>query len=168
MFSVSWLRFGNVNIQTRDEARVRSKRQDAWHVGWSVVNHLCLVHPINPNNNKSIKMSVDEMEGVVHEVDTSEDIRANFQLLERAVAQFDNRFTLRAIRAISSLRKKLPDTKIAALDVKKKPAKEILAEAEQLLAKNGQAKKEAVPEVEIYIGILIQVSHFSLLPRLQC
>jgi 26S proteasome regulatory subunit N3 len=113
-------------------------------------------------------MSIDEMEGVVHEVDTSEDIRANFQLLERAVAQFDTRFTLRAIRAISSLRKKLPDTKIAALDVAKKPVKEILAEAEQLLAKNGQPKKEAVPEVEVYIGILIQASLVNMILYIHC
>jgi len=35
------------------------------------------------------------------------DIRNNFSLLERAVAQFDARFTLRALRSISSLRKRL-------------------------------------------------------------
>jgi 26S proteasome regulatory subunit N3 len=41
-------------------------------------------------------MSIDEMEGIVQAVDASDDIRANFALLERAVAQFDTRFTLRA------------------------------------------------------------------------
>lgn len=102
-------------------------------------------------------MSVDEMEGVVSEVDTSDEIRANFQLLERAVAQFDTRFTLRAIRAISSLRKKLPETKLASLKISGRTSKDVLAEAEALLGKNGQAKKESVPEVEVYIGILIQV-----------
>ncbi|KAI9676853.1 MAG: 26S proteasome non-ATPase regulatory subunit [Caeruleum heppii] len=35
------------------------------------------------------------------------DIRANFPLLERAVAQFDPRFSLRALRSISSVRKQL-------------------------------------------------------------
>src|SRR6185436_4120256 len=37
----------------------------------------------------------------------TKDILSNFSLLEKAVAQFDTRFTLRALRSISSLRKKL-------------------------------------------------------------
>jgi hypothetical protein len=154
-------------LESGDEARVCiSSRMSPWHELRR--QHLCLLRLLLPKpNRKSIKMSVDEMEGVVHEVDTSEDIRANFQLLERAVAQFDTRFTLRAIRAISSLRKKLPDTKIASLDVKRTTAKEILSDAEQLLAKSGQPKKEVVPEVEIYIGILIQASFFTLSPCLE-
>src|SRR5450759_3690375 len=83
-------------------------------------------------NNKPFKMSVDEMDVDVPEVviDPSEEIRAQFPLLERAVAQFDTRFTLRAIRSISSLRKKLGETKIASLDVKK-PVRELLADAEK-------------------------------------
>lgn len=104
-------------------------------------------------------MSIDEMEGVVQEVDTSEDIRANFLLLERAVVQFDTRFTLRAIRAISSLRKKLGDTKIATVDVTKKVTnvREIIEDVEMAL-EGGALRKGSVPEIEIYIGILIQVS----------
>jgi 26S proteasome regulatory subunit N3 len=97
-------------------------------------------------------MSVDEMEGVVQ--DPSEDFKANFQLLERAVAQFDTRFTLRALRSISSLRKKLAETKVAQLDVKK-PIRELLPEAERELT--GEAKKDSVPEIRIYIAILVQV-----------
>jgi hypothetical protein len=152
-------------LKSGDEARVYISRRKALGVSFVVNTSACLVYTTPKPTCKSIKMSVDEMEGVVHEVDTSEDIRANFQLLERAVAQFDTRFTLRAIRAISSLRKKLPDTKIASLDVKRKTAKEILSDAEQLLAKSGQPKKEVVPEVEVYIGILIQASCFTPSPR---
>lgn len=96
-------------------------------------------------------MSIDEMEGVV--TDTAEDFRINFQLLERAVVQFDSRFTLRAIRSISSLRKKLAESKIAGLKLGK-PMQELLSTAERELA--GEAKKESVPEVRIYIGLLIQ------------
>jgi 26S proteasome regulatory subunit N3 len=100
-----------------------------------------------------IKMSVDEMEGVVQ--GPSEDFKTNFQLLERAVAQFDTRFTLRALRSISSLRKTLADTKIAQLDVKK-PVADVLSTAEKELS-GGESKKDVVPEVRMYIGVLIQV-----------
>jgi 26S proteasome regulatory subunit N3 len=103
-------------------------------------------------------MSVDEMEVDAPEVaaDPSAEIRAQFPLLERAVAQFDTRFTLRAIRSISSLRKKLSETKIASLDVKK-PVRELLADAEKQLSKAGETKKESIPEFNIYLGILLQV-----------
>jgi 26S proteasome regulatory subunit N3 len=112
-------------------------------------------------------MSVDEMEVDVPEVtvDPSEEIRAQFPLLERAVAQFDTRFTLRAIRSISSLRKQLSETKIASLDVKK-PVRELLAEAEKQLSKAGEAKKESIPEFNIYLGILLQVGVHFYLPLL--
>ena len=100
-------------------------------------------------------MSVDEMEGVVQ--DPSEEFKTSFQLLERAVAQFDTRFTLRSLRSISSLRKKLADTKIAQLAEfdSKKSVEEVLAAAEKELT--GEPKKESVPEIRIYIAILIQV-----------
>ena len=94
------------------------------------------------------KMSVDEMEDVVQH---DADFKTNFELLDRAVAQFDPRFTLRALRSISSLRKKLTGTRIAGINLKR-PVPEILAEAEKELS--GASK---VPEVRIYIGILIQV-----------
>lgn len=43
-------------------------------------------------------------------VQTTNDIKSNFALLDRAVALFDARFTLRALRSISSIRKRLtPD-----------------------------------------------------------
>lgn len=104
-------------------------------------------------------MSVDEMEGVVQ--DPSEDFKANFVLLERAVAQFDTRFTLRALRSISSLRKKLAETKIAQIAKfeSKKAVTDVLVDAEKELT--GDAKKESVPEIRIYIAILIQVLTFD-------
>lgn len=92
------------------------------------------------------------MEGVVQ--DPSEDFKTNFLLLERAVAQFDTRFALRALRSISSLRKKLVETKLAQLNIKK-PLKDLLPEAEKALT--GEAKKDSIPEIRIYIAILIQV-----------
>jgi PAB1-binding protein PBP1 len=113
----------------------------------------------HPNNNlttkSQVKMSIEEMEGVMQE--PSSDFKTNFALLERAVAQFDTRFILRSLRSISSLRKKLADTKIAQIakfDSKKSVA-EVLVEAEKELT--GDAKKESVPEIRIYIAILIQV-----------
>lgn len=92
------------------------------------------------------------MEGVIQ--DPSEDFKTNFLLLERAVAQFDTRFALRALRSISSLRKKLAETKLAQLNIKK-PLKDLLPEAEKALT--GEAKKDSIPEIRIYIAILIQV-----------
>ncbi|OCK85155.1 hypothetical protein K432DRAFT_318794 [Lepidopterella palustris CBS 459.81] len=129
----------------------------------------------------------ESMEGVVStdteqpaienvEQKTVADIRSNFSLLERAVAQFDTRFTLRALRSISSLRKRLTDRVLCSVIVltyaPSNPTARFLIEATgldgqaitgivaQLKAEVDKSKgllKEVIPEIDVYIGILIQV-----------
>jgi len=111
--------------------------------------------------------------------DRKEDIRANFALLERAVAQFDARFTLRALRSISSLRKRLDqktlcDVIISAYPAESDTAKTLIqaagidssmvksmSEQASKLKANGSSTKSSVhdvaPEIDIYLAILIQV-----------
>lgn len=121
------------------------------------------------------------------------DIKSNFALLDRAVTLFDARFTLRALRSISSLRKRLTPEIIAQAIAESFPATSSSASvAKQLLAtigkqdvalgrqsgsemevdsetkapaKNGSKKdkesKELIPEVDIFLGILIQVHLFD-------
>ncbi|KAK4982532.1 26S proteasome non-ATPase regulatory subunit [Elasticomyces elasticus] len=118
----------------------------------------------------------EQMEGVVPI------ILNNFALLEQGVAQFDARFTLRALRSISTIRKSsaLPRPIIAAIS-KKYAAGD--ATAEHLISSLGQkhevvinggaghqeqsqtngtpnkngASHEVIPEISVYLGILIQV-----------
>ncbi|KAF0320881.1 putative 26S proteasome regulatory subunit rpn3 [Colletotrichum sp. SAR11_59] len=115
------------------------------------------------------------------------DIKSNFALLDRAVVLFDARFTLRALRSISTIRKRLTPDIIAQGIVETFPATVASGNvAKQLLiaigrenvplgrssgpdmevdsepaktAKNGQKKeaKEIIPEIDIFLGILIQV-----------
>ncbi|KAF2195286.1 hypothetical protein K469DRAFT_649046 [Zopfia rhizophila CBS 207.26] len=129
----------------------------------------------------------ESMEGVVSadaeqpkaenvEQKTVADIRGNFALLERAVAQFDARFTLRALRSISSLRKRLTDRVICSVIVltysPSNPTARVLIEAtgmdgkaiqsvvaqfkEEIQSNKGNTK-EVIPEIDVYIAILIQV-----------
>ncbi|CAK7217837.1 26S proteasome non-ATPase regulatory subunit [Sporothrix bragantina] len=129
-------------------------------------------------------------------VQTTADIKSNFALLERAVALFDARFSLRAMRSISSIRKRLTPDILARVITETFPANS--APAKQLLAalgrenlplgrrpngaemevdtpasaatptKNGVSgtpppsaapapKKEIIPEIDIFLGILILV-----------
>ncbi|KAF6802144.1 proteasome regulatory particle subunit [Colletotrichum sojae] len=115
------------------------------------------------------------------------DIKSNFALLDRAVALFDARFSLRALRSISTIRKRLTPDIIAQAIVETFPATVTSGNvAKQLLiaigrenvplgrsggaemevdsepaksTKNGQKKetKEIIPEIDIFLGILIQV-----------
>ncbi|CAK7266326.1 26S proteasome non-ATPase regulatory subunit [Sporothrix epigloea] len=128
---------------------------------------------------------------------TSADIKSNFALLERAAALFDARFSLRAMRSISTLRKRLTPDILAHVITETFPSNS--TPAKQLLAalgrenlplgrrpngaemdvdtpasaptptKNGvpgtasslsvspTPKKDVIPEVDIFIGILILV-----------
>jgi 26S proteasome regulatory subunit N3 len=87
------------------------------------------------------------------------------------VAQFDSRFTLRALRSISSLRKQLdaailsqivantcPSGKTAAILLRAVGLDEDAAETVLDSVKNPPTK-DPIPEIEIYLGILIQVWH---------
>lgn len=118
------------------------------------------------------------------------DIKSNFALLDRAVALFDARFSLRALRSVSSIRKRLTPDILAQVIVDTFPAtvssgnaaKQLLIalgrehlplgrqagadveEAESKTpAKNGSKKesKEVIPEIDIFLGILIQVHLFD-------
>ncbi|KAJ9148518.1 26S proteasome non-ATPase regulatory subunit 3 [Pleurostoma richardsiae] len=125
-------------------------------------------------------------------VQTVSDIKSNFALLDRAVALFDARFTLRALRSISSIRKRLTPDILAQVIVETFPAtaasesvakpllaalgKESLPLGRQAggpemevdsepkaPAKNGVKKenKDIIPEVDIFLGIVIQVYLFD-------
>ena len=117
---------------------------------------------------------------------SSIDIKANFSLLERAVAQFDARFTLRVLRSISSVRKHLsPDllaqvitetytstnpvakTLLAALgrenasfesseDVSEMEIDGLTKDKAQA-GKQNTASKDILPEVDTYLSILVQI-----------
>jgi 26S proteasome regulatory subunit N3 len=118
------------------------------------------------------------------------DIKSNFALLDRAVVLFDARFSLRALRSISLLRKQLSPDVIAQAIVDTFPAtvtsgniakkllvaigrenvplgrssgSEMEVDGEAKPTKNGSKKeaKETIPEVDIFLGILIQVYLFD-------
>ncbi|GFF27041.1 probable 26S proteasome regulatory subunit rpn3 [Aspergillus udagawae] len=106
-----------------------------------------------------------------------QDIKTNFTLLERAVAHFDPRFTLRVLRSISSMRKHITADVLAEVIVEtyppSSPTAAFLLEAidqsgayESALAsskmevdseKNKAAPKEILPEVDTYLSILVQI-----------
>jgi 26S proteasome regulatory subunit N3 len=110
-------------------------------------------------------------------IDTA--IKANFGLLERAVTQFDPRFTLRVLRSISSIRKHLSADVLAhiisdtypssspmaksfldVLSKEHKPSKDAASEMEidsKPPGKTGAAPRDVLPEVDVYLAILCQV-----------
>jgi len=115
--------------------------------------------------------------------DGQPDIKANFELLERAVAQFDARFTLRVLRSISSIRKHLSADVLAQVITDAYPSSSQVAKS--LLAAIGQEEasfekadamsdmeidsqtkekskassqsKDVLPEVDTYLSILVQI-----------
>ncbi|KAH8819731.1 proteasome regulatory subunit C-terminal-domain-containing protein [Xylogone sp. PMI_703] len=119
-------------------------------------------------------------------VKTISDIKSNFALLERAVTLFDARFTLRALRSISSLRKRLTPDILAQVITETYPstssvAKSLLAalgkehvtfgngnadmdvdNESRTPSKNGKREpKDIIPEIDIFLGILIQIYYFD-------
>ncbi|KAI0814032.1 putative proteasome regulatory particle subunit [Xylaria sp. FL0064] len=134
---------------------------------------------------------VQEHEAKVDPVtQTIADIKSNFALLDRAVALFDSRFTLRALRSISSLRKRLtpdilsqviadtfPPTSASAAVAKqllaaigkgdvplgRQPSAEMEIDSDPKASKNGSKKetKDIIPEIDIFLAILIQVYLFD-------
>jgi 26S proteasome regulatory subunit N3 len=115
------------------------------------------------------------------------DIKSNFELLEKAVAQFDARFTLRVLRSISSMRKLLSSELLAQVITESyspssQVASSLLAaigeveafsnkvEVESEMEIDGQVKdksktqgqlKETLPEIDIYLSILVQIYLFD-------
>jgi 26S proteasome regulatory subunit N3 len=109
------------------------------------------------------------------------DIKANFTLLERAVAHFDPRFTLRVLRSISSMRKYITPEVLADVIVDTYPASssaasfllgaidqvdafENVPSSSKMEVDSDKAKagpKEILPEVDIYLAILVQIYLFD-------
>ncbi|KAE8315687.1 terpenoid synthase [Aspergillus transmontanensis] len=108
---------------------------------------------------------------------SSNDIKTNFTLLERAVAHFDPRFTLRVLRSISSMRKHITSDVLAEVLVESyppsSPTASFLLEAigetgafESAVAsskmdveseKTRSNSKEILPEIDTYLSILVQI-----------
>ncbi|OGM45974.1 proteasome regulatory particle subunit (RpnC) [Aspergillus bombycis] len=106
-----------------------------------------------------------------------QDIKTNFTLLERAVAHFDPRFTLRVLRSISSMRKHITSDVLAEILVESYPPSsptvsfllEAIGEAgafESAVAsskmdveseKTKSNSKEILPEIDTYLSILVQI-----------
>lgn len=108
------------------------------------------------------------------------DIKSNFTLLERAVAHFDPRFTLRVLRSISSMRKHLTPEVLAEVIVE--TYSDSSSTASFLLEALGQTNafenapassqmevdsdkkpiaKETLAEVDAYLSILVQIYLFD-------
>ena len=110
------------------------------------------------------------------------DIKSNFTLLERAVAQFDARFSLRVLRSISSIRKHISPDVLAQVIIdtyspSNTTARAFLAALERSNFTNkqqsssemeidGQGKSDSgkagsgwkdLPEIDTYLSILIQI-----------
>ncbi|KAJ5967354.1 hypothetical protein N7501_003602 [Penicillium viridicatum] len=125
-----------------------------------------------------------DVENTEPEVDPTtkaiQDIKSNFTLLERAVAHFDPRFTLRVLRSISSMRKHLTPEVLAEVIVETYSASS--STASFLLEALGQTNafenaptssqmevdsdkkpipKETLAEVDAYLSILVQIYLFD-------
>ncbi|KAJ6086996.1 hypothetical protein N7467_005910 [Penicillium canescens] len=110
-----------------------------------------------------------------------QDIKTNFTLLERAVAHFDPRFTLRVLRSISSMRKHITPEVLAEVIVDtytasnstasfllealgKSDAFENAPASSQMEVdseKSKAAPKETLAEVDAYLSILVQIYLFD-------
>lgn len=109
------------------------------------------------------------------------DMKSNFTLLDRAVTHFDPRFTLRVLRSISSMRKHLTPDLLARVIVETYPRSDPTAlfllsalgkesafdnvDTDVAMDTDGEAKtptrasgqKDVLPEVGVYLAILIQI-----------
>ena len=180
---------------TKDEAALKAKKKAAGKDGERAV----------PPKDADVDMAEadaepDGEEKVDPVVQTTADIKSNFALLDRAVVLFDARFTLRALRSISSIRKRLTPDILARViaetfSTSSTPAKQLLAALGQDSLPLGRrpngsspsaemeidtpaaaaatppksgtgtaspsaapaAKKETIPEIDIFLGILVQV-----------
>ncbi|KAJ6040080.1 uncharacterized protein N7446_004605 [Penicillium canescens] len=110
-----------------------------------------------------------------------QDIKTNFTLLERAVAHFDPRFTLRVLRSISSMRKHITPEVLAEVIVDtytasnstasfllealgKSDAFENTPAISQMEVDSEKSKavpKETLAEVDAYLSILVQIYLFD-------
>ncbi|KAF7506012.1 hypothetical protein GJ744_012359 [Endocarpon pusillum] len=131
---------------------------------------------MNGTDESESQAKDDVVDSKAKAVDT---IKANFGLLERAVSQFDPRFTLRVLRSISSIRKHIsadllaqvisdtyPSSSPAAkgfLDILGKEYRSSNEGSSEMevdpkpSTKNAATSKEVLPEVDVYLSILCQV-----------
>ena len=85
------------------------------------------------------------------------DILANLELLQQAVQQFDVRFVLRALRAISTIRKPL-NKDGDGLEILKTVRQSRETEQAKSASSGKKGRSEGMlPEEEVYIAILRQV-----------
>ncbi|KAF7717257.1 26S proteasome non-ATPase regulatory subunit 3 [Penicillium ucsense] len=139
----------------------------------------------NPGDDKEEDAT---MEGAEDEADkpdptakTIQDIKTNFTLLERAVAHFDPRFTLRVLRSISSMRKYITPDVLAQVIVQTYQSSSTVAsfllsaidqteafdnvsESSKMEMDSETSKpgpKDVLPEVDIYLSILVQIYLFD-------
>lgn len=107
-----------------------------------------------------------------------QDIKTNFTLLDRAVAHFDPRFTLRVLRSISSMRKHITPEVLAEVITETYSASnstatfllEALGQADafenatsnmEVDSEKKAASKEVLPEADAYLSILVQIYLFD-------
>ncbi|KAL2866001.1 proteasome regulatory particle lid subunit RPN3 [Aspergillus lucknowensis] len=133
------------------------------------------------NQEGDVAMEGTEGEETESEIDPKakaiQDIKTNFTLLERAVTHFDPRFTLRVLRSISSMRKQITPEVLAKVIVDAYPKSSttalfLLDAVNQANAfenigpstkmevdsdKNKSASKEILPEIDVYLSILVQI-----------
>ncbi|KAL9127975.1 MAG: hypothetical protein Q9217_003236 [Psora testacea] len=153
----------------------------------------------DPGKDTEGDIAMDNPEGMDAESQISEpvdpkvkavaDIKANFQLLERAVSQFDSRFALRVLRSISSVRKHLSPDLLATVTTEtytssSPVAKTLLAalgkedasfgssdtpsemeidqtSKDRTSSKSSSIPKEILPEIDTYLSILVQIYLFD-------
>ncbi|KAI9758251.1 MAG: hypothetical protein M4579_003110 [Chaenotheca gracillima] len=133
-----------------------------------------------PEKSEDATEEEEEVDPVVKAI---QDVKANYVLLDRAVAQFDARFSLRVLRSISSIRKSLtpeilanvitqtypsynPTAKILLQTIGEESAFDKLQNSSEMDVDSDTTKthpsktpvpKEALPEVDIYLSILTQI-----------
>ncbi|KAI9685347.1 MAG: 26S proteasome non-ATPase regulatory subunit [Bogoriella megaspora] len=120
----------------------------------------------SPQKDETLVDGLDSTDLVVS------DITYNLSLLDKAVAQFDSRFALRALRSISLLRKRQSSkvlrraiSAVYASDnaIARKLSSVIEEDASMDESpapeppKRSKSSKEPIPEIEVYLSILIQV-----------
>ncbi|KAI9725130.1 MAG: 26S proteasome non-ATPase regulatory subunit [Chrysothrix sp. TS-e1954] len=113
------------------------------------------------------EMQVDEpVQQLNGSHDVKDDILANLEVLQQAVQQFDVRFVLRALRAISSVRKRLV-TEGKALETLRAVRDARLAPSNDQSKQHTTSKKlrseqgAMLPEEEIYLSVLEQVVYLD-------
>ncbi|KAJ5937406.1 26S proteasome regulatory subunit rpn3 [Penicillium verhagenii] len=144
-------------------------------------------HKAGQDKDEDVTMDGSEDDGAEKtepEVDPTtkaiQDIKINFTLLDRAVAHFDPRFTLRVLRSISSMRKYITPEVLAEVIVEtytesNETASFLLEAIGQTGAFEGveetssmdvdseknKTAKEVLPEVDAYLSILVQIYLFD-------